>query len=81
MASIKVGNPIEIEMTDEERVSYLMIYAEDCFAPESFQVFRDVLEEQNDIYLAFAQGAINEMVIKALQNAINMETKEQDGTE
>jgi len=80
MASIKIGSPIEIEMTDDERVEYLTIYAKECFAPESFQVFQDVLEELKDIHLAFAQGAINEMVIQALHNAINMEAKEQNGT-
>ena len=56
MASIKIGEPIEIEMTDEERVLYLTIYAKERFAPESFQLFQDVLEELKDIHLAFAQG-------------------------
>lgn len=85
MASIecdKEGEAIEINMTDEERVIYLTKYAKEHYAPESFQVFLDVLEDQKGIEIAFAQGAINEVVIEALHNAIRIEeAEEKDGTE
>lgn len=69
----KVGEEIEIEMTDEERVLYLTMYAKENCRPESFQVFQDVLEEQKDINAALAQCVVNEMVIEALTAHIESE--------
>lgn len=84
MATIYVGERITIDMTDDERNSYLHMYASDHFRPESIQVMKDELDTNSTIDAAFAQGAINDMIILALETttrfdhtveAISNETK------
>lgn len=74
MAKIEVGELITIDMTDEERDSYLRAYASEHFRPESNQVIQDVMDSNDgDINTAFSQGAINEMIIEAMELAISFE--------
>lgn len=73
VANITIGEPIQIEMSDDERESYLRMYANKHFRPESIQVIQDCLGVGDDIHAAFSQGAINEMVIEAIEHAIASE--------
>jgi len=73
MTSTKVGEPITIEISEDERTEYLRVYATKHFRAESRQVMVDVLESGDTIDVAFAQAGINEMIIDALELAIRFE--------
>lgn len=74
MASIDISEQITIVMTDDERAAYLWAYAQEHFRLESRQVMRDVMHSSDgDINMAFSQGAINDMVIAAIEVALAYE--------